>query len=316
MKVVYRTEHSDIATVFIGDFGSNRYAEFVESVQPPLKIEKKWVLIVSTLFGCPVGCKMCDAGKSYSGKLSSDEIFSQIDYPVLIRFPDRMIDVEKFKIQFARMGEPALNLSVLSVLKDFNNRYNAPGFIPSISTIAPAGSDKFFNELIEIKNEKYGDGKFQLQFSIHSTSVHERDKLIPVKKWDLKRISDFGERFYNKGDKKITLNFVFSGKMEISEDILTDIFNPEKFILKITPVNPTISAVHNGLNTDLLQVKRKMEHKAEELVKAGFDVIVSIGELEENRIGSNCGQYIGTYLEKSKIQLPENSYTYNLEKII
>ncbi len=316
MKVVYRTENSDIATVFIGDFGRNRYAEFVESVQPPLKREKKWVLIVSTLFGCPVGCRMCDAGKSYGGKLSAEEIFAQIDYPVVTRFPDRMIDVEKFKIQFARMGEPALNLSVLAVLKDFHKRYKAPGFIPSISTIAPVGSDKFFYELTDVKNEIYGNGKFQLQFSIHSTSVHERDKLIPVKKWDLKKISDFGERFYNKGDKKITLNFVFSGKMEICEGVLADIFDPEKFILKITPVNPTISAVRNGFNTNLLQVRKEMEFKAEELVKAGFDVIVSIGELEENRIGSNCGQYIGTYLEKYEIQLPENSYTYNLEKII
>ncbi len=316
MEVVYRTEHSDIATVYIGDFGADRYAEFVESVQPPLKIEKKWVLIVSTLFGCPVGCRMCDAGKFYRGKLSADEIFSQIDYPVLLRFPQRKITVDKFKIQFARMGEPALNPAVLEVLKNFCERYEAPGFIPSISTIAPKGSDRFLDDLIGIKNEIYNNGKFQIQFSIHSTSDKERDNLIPVKKWDLNKISRFGDRYFCRGDKKITLNFIFSGEMEISEKVLNETFDPEKFIIKITPVNPTINAVKNGLNTDLLKVRKMIKKKADELIKAGFDVIVSIGELEENRIGSNCGQYIGSFLDRNNIILPADSYTYNIKKIV
>ena len=316
MKVVFRTEHSDIATVFIGDFGNNRYAEFVESVQPPFKIEKKWVLIVSTLFGCPVGCRMCDAGKFYGGKISTEQIFSQIDYPVLLRFPDRRVTVEKFKIQFARMGEPALNPSVLEVLKQFGERYHAPGFIPSISSIAPAGSEKFLDDLIDVKNDIYGNGNFQMQFSVHSTSSIERNELIPVKKWDLNKISRFGDRFYRSGDKKITLNFVFSGEMEISEEVLSDTFDPGKFLIKITPVNPTVSAVKNGFNTDLPRVKDKMKAKADELIKAGFDVILSIGELEENRIGSNCGQYIGSFIDREKTRLPANSYTYNLKKIV
>ncbi|MCK5221333.1 MAG: radical SAM protein, partial [Candidatus Aminicenantes bacterium] len=246
MDVVYKTENSDIATVYIGDFGENRFAEFVESVQPPTPLEKKWVLIISTLFGCPVGCRMCDAGKFYGGKISVEEIFSQIDYPVIKRFPDRRIFVDKFKIQFARMGEPALNSSVLEVLREFRNRYDAPGFIPSISTIAPIGSELFFDELTEIKDSLYGSGNFQMQFSIHSTSISERDNLIPVKKWSIQRISRFGEEFYSAGDKKITLNFVFSGELEINSKVLSHNFDTEKFLIKITPVNPTISAVKNG----------------------------------------------------------------------
>ena len=39
----------------------------------------------------------------------------------------------------------------------------------------------------------------------------------------------------------------------------------------------------------------------------GYDVIVSIGELEENNIGSNCGQYILSHLNTNKI---ESAYTY------
>ena len=33
---------------------------------------------------------------------------------------------------------------------------------------------------------------------------------------------------------------------------------------------------------------------------AGYEVLLSIGELEENRIGSNCGQYIQAHLEARK----------------
>lgn len=316
MEVVYRTENSDIATVYIGNFGNNRFAEFVESVQPPLPAEKKWVLIVSTLFGCPVGCMMCDAGKFYGGKLSADEIFSQIDYPVLKRFPDRRITSEKFKIQFARMGEPALNVSVLEVLKEFRNRYYAPGFVPSLSTIAPNGTESFFEELTEVKNDLYGNGNFQMQFSIHSTLIQERDKLIPVKKWDFKQISRFAEEFYLPGDKKITLNFIFSGEMELDHKVLGDNFDHQKFIIKITPVNPTISAVSNGMNTELNKVKNKLDKTISDIRNEGFEVIVSIGELEENRIGSNCGQYIGSFMRTGNIQRPEGSYTYGLEKLI
>jgi 23S rRNA (adenine2503-C2)-methyltransferase len=49
---------------------------------------------------------------------------------------------------------------------------------------------------------------------------------------------------------------------------------------------------------------------SEELISAfrreGFEVILSIGELEENRIGSNCGQYIQRALRSST--RPDKSY--------
>ncbi|MEN8155144.1 MAG: radical SAM protein, partial [Acidobacteriota bacterium] len=192
MKVVYEAGDDNLAKVYIGRFPGGKYIEFVESVQPPFPKEKKFVLIVSTLFGCPVGCLICDAGRKYNGKLTADEIFGQIDFLVDKNFKNRNIKVDKFKIQFSRMGEPALNNSVLDVLESFNRRYNAPGFIPSISSIAPAGSDDFFKKLKEIKDSLYNKGNFQLQFSIHTTDELLRDKMIPIKKWDFKKIADYG----------------------------------------------------------------------------------------------------------------------------
>jgi len=74
MKILASTGREDVAMVYMAEIEQGKLVEFVESVQPPLPREKKWVLIVSTLFGCPVKCLMCDAGSHYEGKLSREDI--------------------------------------------------------------------------------------------------------------------------------------------------------------------------------------------------------------------------------------------------
>jgi len=311
MKVLAKTGREDLATVYIAEFSEGKKVEFVESVQPPIPREKKWVLIVSSLYGCCVKCVFCDAGGEYKGKLSKQELFSQIDFLVTNRYPDRIIPVEKFKIQFARMGEPAFNENVLTVLTEFHDIYDAPGFIPSISTIAPAGVDDFFEKLLQIKKEIYKD-KFQLQFSIHTTDQKLRDEMIPVKKWDFNQISAYGQDFYEKNHRKITLNFALADNIPLEPQVLAKYFSPENFLIKITPINPTYNARKHGLSSEgLLACNRNS--LISELKHAGYNVILSIGELEENQIGSNCGQYLENYeIEKEKLG---NSYTYQLQSV-
>ncbi len=311
MKILAKTGREDVATVYIAEFEDGKRVEFVESVQPPIPRGKKWVLIISSLFGCCVNCAFCDAGGNYRGKLSKQELLSQIDFLVKSRYPERKIPVEKFKIQFARMGEPALNMNVLDVLSEFHDIYEAPGFIPSISTIAPAGCDKFFENLLQIKKEIYKE-RFQLQFSIHTTDRNLRDSLIPVKKWDFKQISDYGQAFYEKNHRKITLNFALADNTDINPDVLMEFFPPKAFLIKITPVNPTYNAKKHALCSDML-LCGKRENLLSELKLSGYEVILSIGELEENQIGSNCGQYIENY-EQEKQKL-EKSYNYRLQPV-
>jgi 23S rRNA (adenine2503-C2)-methyltransferase len=218
VKVVAKAGNEEVATVYIAEMEGGRLIEFVESVQPPIPREKKWVLIVSTLYGCPVGCRFCDAGGYYQGRLSQGEIMSQIDYPVRRRFPDGGVPVDKFKIQFARMGEPALNQHVLDVLEELPQTYEAPGLMPTLSTIAPKTSHGFFGRLLEIKERLYR-GRFQLQFSIHTTDQRKRDWLIPVEKWGLEEISEYGESFRKDGDRKITLNFALGDGMPVDPKV-------------------------------------------------------------------------------------------------
>ncbi|MDZ4165753.1 MAG: hypothetical protein U1C55_11565 [Smithellaceae bacterium] len=303
MELIGYTGRDEVAMVYLAELGEGRLIEFVESVQPPLTREKKWVLMVSTLFGCPVQCLMCDAGSFYRGKLTAEEMLAQIDFLVDKRFPGRVIPSDNFKIQFARMGEPALNPAVLDVLKVLPDRYLAPGLMPSFSTIAPAGREDFFEELTRIKDSLYGAGRFQFQFSVHTTDETLRDRLIPAKKWNFQEMAKFGERFFQVGDRKITLNFSLAQDMPVDPALLLRFFDPERYLIKITPLNPTYKASHSGLTSYIDPLDQDREYRVvRELQEAHYQVIVSVGEREENRIGSNCGQYVMTHLrEKEKI---------------
>lgn len=311
MKVISRTVEHDIASVFVAENKDGKRLEFVESTQPPMDISKKWVIILSTLFGCPVDCMFCDAGGGYDGKLSAEEIFFQIDYLVKHRFPSGIPETEKFKIQFARMGEPSFNHAVLDVLEQFPAKYPVDNFVASLSSIAPHGTDAFFERLLLIKKEWY-DTSFQLQFSLHSTDEQQRNTLMPLKKWSFEKMAAYAERFYTKGGKKITLNFALGKDNVLEPQRLLECFDPVYFLVKITPVNPTYKARLNGIDS-LIVPEEKNYPVIDALKAAGYDVILSIGEWEENKIGSNCGQYIKALDETC--HLPENSYTFKLQDI-
>jgi len=311
MEIVGKAGREDIATVYIARAPNGQLIEFVESVQPPIPREQKWVLIISTLFGCPVSCRFCDAGAAFKGKLSTEEMLFQINYLIEKRFPSKHIPVKKFKIQFARMGEPAFNQNVLELLDRLPDIYDAPGLMPSLSTIAPRGTESFFQQLREIKRKKY-EGKFQFQFSLHTTDEQKRDWLMPVKKWSFPEMAEYGQSFYSKGDRKITLNFALEKESIVDPKVLLKYFDPQYFLIKITPINPTHKAIKNKISYYCLPEKEKIP-LIQKLEEAGYETILSIGELEENHIGSNCGQYVMAY-EKDEGSLRE-SYTYQVQEV-
>lgn len=296
MKIIAQYGKEDLAILYLARMKNDYVLEFVESLQPPFTREQKWVIIVSISYGCPIQCAICDAGLSYKGKLSTEEILQEIDFIVSRRFPSRKITVPKFKIQFARMGEPALDSNVLEVLEKLPQIYEAPGLIPCLSTIAPQGREIFFERLIELKNRFYAKGKFQLQFSIHTTDEVKRELLIPAKKWSFKEVAGYGERFYQAEDRKITLNFALTEGYPVQPEVIFSYFNPDIFLIKITPLNPTQRVIESKLKSffepDDLGACNQL---VEQLKNRGYEVILSPGEPEENRIGSNCGQYVTTY---------------------
>jgi 23S rRNA (adenine2503-C2)-methyltransferase len=302
LKVRYQTGDDELARVFVAQVADGSLIEFVESVQPPVPRERKWVLIVSTLKGCPIGCPICDAGGDYRGKLSAAEIMAQVEYLVRRRFPDGRAEVPKLKLQFARMGEPALNDAVLEVLDELPRRLHLPGLMPCISTIAPRGRERFFERLAQIKRERFYGGRFQMQFSVHTTDEAVRRTLIPSPTWSLEQIADFGDRFFEPGDRKITLNFAPAKHSPLEAERLSRLFSPDRFLVKLTPVNPTAAAlaarIEGLIDPDDEAACRAIAGRFEAL---GFETILSIGPLRENEIGSNCGMYVARMRSEERV---------------
>ena len=302
MRIISKQGREDIAVVYIAESGKDRRVEFVESLQPPIPREEKWVNIISTLYGCPVNCPICDAGNYYAGKLTVDEILWQIDYLVQNRYPDRKIPARKWKVQFARMGDPAFNPAVPEALEILPGRYDAPRLMPCISTIAPRGSGDFFERLLEIKRRMYPEN-FQFQFSLHTTDEGFRGKLIPARTWNFREMAEYGERFFASGGRKITLNFALAEGAPTDPAVLRRYFDPEVFIVKITPVNPTFSLIESGFESLYFENPGLFKTIIERFREAGYSVIESIGELAENEIGSNCGQYVTAMREEETFKV-------------
>ncbi len=295
MELLGKYGKEDLAILYIAK-QEDKIVEFVESLQPPIPRKEKWVLVISTMYGCPVGCLMCDAGEYYHGNVPKEGMLEEIDYMVRARFPEGKIPIGKFKVQFARMGEPSLNKAVLEALKELPKIYDAPGLMPCISTIAPNGGEDFLNELISVKDEYYPNGNFQLQFSIHSTDENVRHKWITKNIWSLEEISKYGEKWFKEGDRRITLNFAVAADSIIDPEVIFKHFNPSKYWIKLTPVNPTSKAQRNKLKSGITEENSEFFPLVKSFRERGFDAEISIGEWEENDIGTNCGQFATKYI--------------------
>jgi 23S rRNA (adenine2503-C2)-methyltransferase len=90
--------------------------------------------------------------------------------------------------------------------------------------------------------------------------------------------------------RKYTLNFAVTAKTILDAKRLSELFDKDKFIVKITPIHETKSAVENGFDvtntyTDY-DVYREFERP---LVEEGWQVIVFVPSLEEDSDRITCG---------------------------
>ena len=137
---------------------------------------------------------------------------------------------------------------------------------------------------------------------------------FPEKKRSFEKIGRYGEQFYAPGNRKVTLNFALAQGMPVKPDVLLSFFDPAKFLIKITPLNPTYRARENELVSYINPLSAGQKYEVVQAIQeAGYQVILSIGETEENLIGSNCGQYLRAHLSSD---LPiEDGYTYQVQEL-
>ena len=107
---------------------------------------------------------------------------------------------------------------------------------------------------------------------------------------NLAAISELAKTLPQPIGRKYTLNFAVTKDTILDAERLTKLFDPKKFIVKITPIHETKSAVKNGFDVttsyDDYDVYRQFERP---LVEMGWDVIVFVPSHEEDSDRITCG---------------------------
>ena len=205
------------------------------------------------------------------------------------------------------MGEPTFNDNVIEFtenhLREIVNKYLTGGaktIHPVISTMLPKSNRnlvKFIHDWCEIKNNDY-KGEAGLQFSINSTDEKQRQNQFNGMSLSLEEISKIAKDLPLPVGRKYTLNFAVTAKTILDAKRLSELFEKDKFIVKITPIHETNSAVKNGFDvttsyTDY-DVYREFERP---LVEEGWEVIVFVPSKEEDSDRITCGNALISYTE-------------------
>ena len=258
-----------------------------------LPLTEKWVITISTQYGCSMNCTFCDVPKVGPGINGTfDDLVEQVLKGISLH--PEITHTDRLNVHFARMGEPTFNPNVLDCTKWLKTHVDPEYRVhPVVSTMMPKRNiwlKTFIHTWMRMKNRLYG-GEAGLQLSINSTNEEERTKMFSGNACSLIEIHDIMQGIIPNG-RKITLNFALAG-YEINAGLLAKLFSPEHYICKITPMHKTKACISNDLVTAEGYVKFKPYKKIEQEMKdVGYDVIVFVPSIEEDESRITCGNAI------------------------
>lgn len=279
--------------VVCGAMGLTRALKKVEHTTM-LPLTEKWVVTISTQYGCSMNCKFCDVPKVGPGvNATANDMFNQVD--AAMRLHPEIKSTERLNIHFARMGEPTWNPGVLVAAQWLRSCLTEGGYNvhPVVSTMMPLhnrGLASFIKTWMEIKNVVFS-GNAGLQLSINSTSEHERNHMFSGNAMSLADLGKMMSSFIPIG-RKITLNFALAN-YEIDAKKLARLFRPDRFLVKLTPMHKTTSCVSTGIATpgDYTSIT-PYQSAQRELEAEGFDVLVFIASEYEDLGRITCGNAV------------------------
>lgn len=295
--------HGNLELLSIGDYGKDVNVKCdamgltreIEKVSSPslLPLEEKWVITISTQYGCSMGCKFCDVPKVRGGKNAT---FNDLVKQVLtgIKLHPEVKFSKRLNIHYARMGEPTYNPNVLDATKWLKTHIDPEFKIhPVVSTMMPKHNQwlkTFIHTWMRMKNRLL-EGEAGLQLSINSTNEQERAVMFNNNAHTLEKIARIMEGIIPNG-RKITLNFALAG-YEIDPQVLLKYFDPDDYIVKLTPMHKTAEAIYNGIETsgDYSTFAPYAEDE-KRLKAAGYDVLVFIASEDEDLGRITCGNAI------------------------
>lgn len=305
---VAKGEKGLIEFLNVGDYGKNANikADFLGITRELngvpngdiMPLSEKWVITLSTQYGCSMNCKFCDVHKV---GLGLNATLNDMNNMILIALAEHkeISYTKRLNIHYARMGEPTFNFDVLNNAKNIKQLVRpilGNSLIhPVISTMLPKNNIRLVDFLLkwaEIKNIEY-NGDAGLQFSINSTDDEQRDYLFSDNSLSLKEISQIGKILPNPFGRKYTLNFALSDESIIDANRLASLFSTDKFMVKITPLHVTANCIKNNIVTtngyNSFVPYKEIEEK---LKKAGFDVIIFVPSSDEENGMITCGNAI------------------------
>lgn len=302
-KIYYDIERR-LEFLTVGDYGkeNNIKANFLGLTKEiygvknsEVNLSKKWVATISTQKGCPMKCKFCDVHKyGFYGNATIKDLQYQI---ATILQNETVKHTERFNVHYARMGEPTFNWTVLEFTEKGLNalvkKYiTADTIHPVISTMLPKQNGdltSFIMNWCHIKNI-LRNGEAGLQFSINSTSDEQRNYQFEDRSLPLRRVSALADKLPMPKGRKYTLNFAVTKDTILNANVLSALFDKDKFIVKITPIHETKSAVENQFDVGDTYTDYNVYRKFEEpLLAEGWDVIVFVPSKEEDGDRITCG---------------------------
>lgn len=251
--------HGKLECLSLGDYGKAINLNPTKPVHhtDTLPLNEKWVLTISSQYGCSMGCVFCDVPRVGSGRNATLLDLNQQVITALLLHPE-VKSSRRLNIHFARMGEPTWNPNVLDCAKWLHEHINPEYRVhPVVSTMMPRRNQwlkTFIHAWMRIKNRLY-DGEAGLQLSINSTDERERRLMFCDNACSLHEIHDILDGIIPVG-RKITLNFAVA-HWTINPQTLLEWFDPDRFVIKLTPVHKTSSASGGGRPMNLYRCEFK-----------------------------------------------------------
>ncbi len=301
--LVVKGEHGFLEMLSLGDYGKNINVKCdalglnkeLLSVRHTnlLPLTQKWVITISTQYGCSMGCTFCDVPKVGPGKNAT---FKDLMHQVLtgIHLHPEIQNTKRLNIHFARMGEPTWNPNVLDITKWLKTHIDPEYTIhPVVSTMMPRRNiwlKTFIHTWMRIKNRLL-QGEAGLQLSINSTDDLERTKMFGGSVLQLDEIARIMDGIIPMG-RKITLNFAIADYI-VEPHVLLKYFDPDYYLIKLTPMHKTQACCTSGQQTAGDYTTYTPYADLEQSLKsAGYDVLVFIASREENESRITCGNAI------------------------
>lgn len=311
--LVGQYDKGKLETLSIGDYGKHKnikadflgYSQEISGVANGeiIPLQEKWVITLSTQYGCVMGCNFCDVPNiKFAGNVSFNDLKMQF-YSALSCYPD-VVYTDRLNIHFARMGEPIFNPAVvefstwlakskLQIQQETGKRFEV--IHPVLTTMCP--NYKHTEGRLESWANHYKNHLFRgqagLQLSINSTCNEQRDKMFGGDSMSLEQISEMVKDFPEPLGRKYCLNFAYASGNETDGEKLAKLFDPSKWMVKITPIHNNTACRENGIETiDGYHTYYPYKQPEESFKTAGFDTLIFIPSQDEEDSLITCGNAI------------------------